>query len=168
MTELTKIFIMNALKNDLSKRQLRKYSVTELLRTTKISRSTLYYHFDGGLNTAVAFTFNYELLQPVRRQQLSWASGTQFILNYLCVNRIFATNIYRLAFNPERLTIIRSQLCQAFYCGCSGQYCQSQLNLLCAALLMELQIWATTNFAENPLLIHERLLTFEQFLANQA
>lgn len=167
MTQLTKIVIMNALKNDLSQKQFTKYTVTALLRSTKISRSTLYYHFDGGLNDALAFTFQHELVQPLMTQRLNWANGTTYILNYLFGHQILASNMYNLAADPSRLGNVRAQFVEAFWVGCRYQYQQQQLNLLCAALLAELQIWTTSQFAEAPETILQRLLTFEQHLATQ-
>ena len=165
MTQLTKFVIMDALKNDLSQKQFTKYTVTELLRSTRISRSTLYYHFDGGLDDALVFTFHHELLQPLKTQRLNWEMGTTFILNYLFAHQVLATNIYALTAGPQRLEGAREELCRAFWAGCREQYQQQQLRLLCAALLTEIQIWTTNHFAESPAAIQARLLTFEQNLA---
>ncbi|WP_125606868.1 hypothetical protein [Lapidilactobacillus bayanensis] len=164
MTQLTKIVIMDALKDDLSQKQFTKYTVTELLRSTRISRSTLYYHFDGGLDDALVFTFRHELVQPLMSQQLNWKTGTAYILDYLFGHQVLAGNIYVLTVGPERLAAAREDFCRAFWAGCRYQYQRQQLRLLCAALLAELQIWTTSDFAESPEQIRQRLLTFEQNL----
>lgn len=165
MTQLTKICIMNALKNDLSICERSHYTATQLLNSVNISRSTLYYHFNGGIEDALVYTVDHELIQPLTKEQMDWRQSTVFILGYVANHQMLTRNVYALAGNALSLAMVRQQLVNALVTGNQTNYQPAQLQLLCGALVAEVQFWLATNFQEDADEICARLTTFDQLLS---
>lgn len=164
MSKEMKQVIARAVKHDLSQKKRDRYTVSELIQTSKISRSTLYYHFDSGLTGAFLFTFHYEVIEPISRLGLIWPNALLFILHYFMNHQFFVLNLYHLCEGGQYLNFFRTKLYQTLlqnYLQHSRAtlrpHDQQALQILCSALVTELQCWAREDFGEHADQIAARL-----------
>lgn len=156
MSKEMKQIIAQAVKHDLSPRRRDRYTVGELIQTSKISRSTLYYHFDSGLNGALLFTFQAEVLEPISRLGLIWPKAILFILYYFVKHQFFVLNLYSLCEGERYLNFFRAKLYRILlenhlqhHSASLRPHDQQALQILCSALVTELQCWAREGFGEH-------------------
>lgn len=173
MSSMTKVAIMLAVKQDLSIRPRSHYTISELTHSVQVSRSTLYYHFRGGLPEAFTFTFQQEIILPIRSEKLDWPAATQFLLVYVADHQTLVKNMYQLSDANQTFVVIQQALMQAM----AANYQQllpwadmpiltRQLQVLSAALLFELQLWLLNNCTEDWHVIQQRLAVFDRQLDN--
>ncbi|WP_125767545.1 hypothetical protein [Lapidilactobacillus wuchangensis] len=168
MTSMTKVAIMLAVKQDLSIQPRTHYTINELTRSVQVSRSTLYYHFRGGLPETFAYTFQQEIISPIQTHQLDWPATTEFLLAYIGNHQVLVKNMYQLSDSTQIIIAIQRALTQTL----AANYDQitalknttvltQQLQVLSAALLFELQLWLLDNFTEDWHQIQRRLALFD-------
>ncbi len=174
MTSMTKVAIMLAVKQDLSIQRRTHYTINELTHSVQVSRSTLYYHFHGGLPETFNFTFQQEILVPIQVHQLDWPATVRFLLRYIAQHQMLVKNMYALS-DWHEFMAIQPALAQTllnnydqFGKTTNSVVLLAQLQMLCSALLFELQLWLLDNFDEDWHLIQQRVAVFDQNLANPA
>ncbi|MFC6315597.1 hypothetical protein ACFQHW_08490 [Lapidilactobacillus achengensis] len=168
MTQLLVNAVCGVARQDLSGAYLRRYTASELIAKTQISRSAFYQHFDGGLRDVFSTTIENEVLRPMRLARFSWPEAVDFVLNYVRHNQILVRNLYELGSGPQKICWFRQQLVAVIWPHyrpdeplTSDCCCWRQLSLLCGALVGEIQCWTCSDFKEELWRIRLRLQSFD-------
>ncbi|WP_261807318.1 hypothetical protein [Lapidilactobacillus luobeiensis] len=168
MTQLIREAVCGTVKEDLSQHHLTRYTASELIARTQIARSTFYQYFDGGLRDVFLSTIQQDILRPIMHEEMAWEQAVDFVLDYVRHNQTFVDNLYELGSGPAKICWLRQALVEAIWPQYRARLadqqilrCWHQLNLLCGALVSELQCWTCSGHQEDWHQVRTRLLSFE-------
>lgn len=103
----TVTYLMHVLEDELSKKQIAKFTITDLTRVSKLSRSTIYYYFED-LDSVYRVFVQRFIVKKIISQNSTFEDFVKEVLDYISENRTLSMNLYRLTLksNSRRYFLI--------------------------------------------------------------
>lgn len=88
--------LIHTMFEELSANRVRKFTVTDLTKASKVTRGTIYYYFDSIEDIYMA-TFEKKIINVAIRESNDFNKFVSKFILYISKNKTFSLNFYRLA-----------------------------------------------------------------------
>ena len=149
-------------KRELSKQKLDKFTTTDLIRTSNVSRSTVYYHFRNGINDVYKDTFQNNLIKPIISEAITWQDVLNIGINHIYENGMLYNNLYRFAAIGSRRMFINDRIGHIVNTVLDREidYLNDEnlkLDIFIGGVIYQITLWIETEYKEHPNQLIKRL-----------
>ncbi|WP_099974474.1 TetR/AcrR family transcriptional regulator [Lactobacillus terrae] len=162
---LTREYLLDIVEKELSDNLRDKFTITELVNISDLSRSTVYYHFES-LEEVYKSLFNERILPNIIVKNLSLRPIVEGLIDYIVNNKKICLNVYRLTSDMNRRDYIISLVNQAFYKYELGEdKINSHRRYLIGGFVFILYSWFEDNLSTDSVDIKKQVHSFFEMLS---